>query len=73
MFMMDMHGTRALAMAHLDAGQQVWLVTATPFEGAARLPGGGFRVRAGGELQHLGRIRHAMGKNAHAIERSAGW
>jgi phosphoserine phosphatase len=25
-------GTRALAMAHLDAGQQVWLVTATPFE-----------------------------------------
>ena len=25
-------GTRALARAHLDAGQQVWLVTATPVE-----------------------------------------
>lgn len=25
-------GTRALAQAHLDAGQQVWLVTATPYE-----------------------------------------
>lgn len=25
-------GTRALAQAHLDAGQQVWLVTATPVE-----------------------------------------
>jgi HAD superfamily hydrolase (TIGR01490 family) len=27
-------GTRALAQAHLDAGQQVWLVTATPVETA---------------------------------------
>jgi HAD superfamily hydrolase (TIGR01490 family) len=26
------HGTRTLALAHLDAGQQVWLVTATPVE-----------------------------------------
>ena len=25
-------GTRALAQAHLEAGQQVWLVTATPYE-----------------------------------------
>ncbi|AMO63283.1 HAD-superfamily hydrolase [Mycolicibacterium phlei] len=25
-------GTRALAQMHLDAGQQVWLVTATPYE-----------------------------------------
>jgi HAD superfamily hydrolase (TIGR01490 family) len=25
-------GTRALAQKHLDAGQQVWLVTATPYE-----------------------------------------
>lgn len=25
-------GTRALAQTHLDAGQQVWLVTATPYE-----------------------------------------
>ena len=28
-------GTRTLAQAHLDAGQQVWLVTATPYELAA--------------------------------------
>src|SRR5918992_3296600 len=27
------HGTRALALQHLDAGQRVWLVTATPVEG----------------------------------------
>jgi HAD superfamily hydrolase (TIGR01490 family) len=26
------HGTRSLALKHLDAGQQVWLVTATPVE-----------------------------------------
>lgn len=26
------HGTRSLALAHLEAGQQVWLVTATPVE-----------------------------------------
>lgn len=26
------HGTRTLALKHLDAGQQVWLVTATPVE-----------------------------------------
>ncbi|MGI5165488.1 HAD family hydrolase [Spirillospora sp. CA-253888] len=26
------HGTRRLALQHLDAGQQVWLVTATPVE-----------------------------------------
>ncbi|MEO3825340.1 HAD-IB family hydrolase [Actinomadura sp. B10D3] len=26
------HGTRSLALQHLDAGQQVWLVTATPVE-----------------------------------------
>ena len=26
------HGTRALAQRHLDAGQRVWLVTATPVE-----------------------------------------
>jgi HAD superfamily hydrolase (TIGR01490 family) len=26
------HGTRALALQHLDAGQRVWLVTATPVE-----------------------------------------
>jgi HAD superfamily hydrolase (TIGR01490 family) len=26
------HGTRSLALQHLEAGQQVWLVTATPIE-----------------------------------------
>jgi HAD superfamily hydrolase (TIGR01490 family) len=26
------HGTRTLALQHIDAGQQVWLVTATPVE-----------------------------------------
>ncbi|GAB3278128.1 HAD-IB family hydrolase [Actinocorallia lasiicapitis] len=26
------HGTRTIAQAHIDAGQQVWLVTATPVE-----------------------------------------
>jgi HAD superfamily hydrolase (TIGR01490 family) len=30
-------GTRALAQMHLDAGQQVWLVTATPYELAATI------------------------------------
>ena len=33
-------GTRALAQMHLDAGQQVWLVTATPFELAHVSPNG---------------------------------
>lgn len=30
-------GTQALAQMHLDAGQQVWLVTATPYELAATI------------------------------------
>ena len=30
------------------------------------------RVRAGRQLQHLGGIRHAMGKDAHAVEAAAG-
>jgi len=30
-------GTRSLAQMHLDAGQQVWLVTATPYELAATI------------------------------------
>jgi HAD superfamily hydrolase (TIGR01490 family) len=30
-------GTRDLAQMHLDAGQQVWLVTATPYELAATI------------------------------------
>ncbi len=30
-------GTRELAQMHLDAGQQVWLITATPYELAATI------------------------------------
>ena len=33
-------GTRALAQMHLDAGQRVWLVTATPVELARSSPAG---------------------------------
>ena len=33
-------GTRALAQQHLDAGQRVWLVTATPVELARSSPTG---------------------------------
>src|SRR5918999_596259 len=32
------HGTRALALQHLDSGQRVWLVTATPVEVARVIP-----------------------------------
>jgi HAD superfamily hydrolase (TIGR01490 family) len=69
-------GTRALAMAHLDAGQQVWLVTATPFELAdviaRRL---GFTGAMGTVAESvdgvftgrlLGDILHGSGK-AHAV------
>ena len=33
-------GTQALAQMHLDAGQRVWLVTATPVELARSSPAG---------------------------------
>jgi len=69
-------GTRALAQAHLDAGQQVWLVTATPYELAAiiarRL---GFTGALGTVAESadgvftgrlVGDILHGLGK-AHAV------
>jgi len=69
-------GTRALAQAHLDAGQQVWLVTATPYELAEviarRL---GFTGAMGTVAESvdgvftgrlLGDILHGVGK-AHAV------
>jgi HAD superfamily hydrolase (TIGR01490 family) len=69
-------GTRALAQAHLDAGQQVWLVTATPYELAEiiarRL---GFTGALGTVAESVdgvftgrlvGEILHGLGK-AHAV------
>ena len=56
-------GTRALAQMHLDAGQQVWLVTATPYELAATIAesvDGVFNGRL------VGDILHGSGK-AHAV------
>ncbi|MCB1264947.1 MAG: HAD-IB family hydrolase [Mycobacterium sp.] len=69
-------GTRALAQMHLDAGQQVWLVTATPYELAEviarRL---GFTGAMGTVAESVdgvftgrlvGDILHGLGK-AHAV------
>lgn len=69
-------GTRALAQMHLDAGQQVWLVTATPYELAETIAKRlGFTGALGtlaesengvftGRL--VGDILHGLGK-AHAV------
>lgn len=69
-------GTRALAQMHLDAGQQVWLVTATPYELAetiARRLGftgalGTIAESADGVFtgRLVGEILHGAGK-AHAV------
>ena len=69
-------GTRALAQMHLDAGQQVWLVTATPYELAATIAS---RLGLTGALgtvaesvdgvftgRLVGDILHGSGK-AHAV------
>jgi HAD superfamily hydrolase (TIGR01490 family) len=48
-------GTRALAQAHLDAGQQVWLVTATPVETASII------ARRLGFTGALGTVAEAVG------------
>ena len=69
-------GTRALAQMHLDAGQQVWLVTATPYELAATIAN---RLGLTGALgtvaesvdgvftgRLVGDILHGTGK-AHAV------
>ncbi|MCE9516137.1 MAG: HAD-IB family hydrolase [Mycobacterium sp.] len=69
-------GTRELAQAHLDAGQQVWLVTATPYDLAeiiARRLGltgalGTVAESVDGVFtgQLVGDILHGLGK-AHAV------
>jgi HAD superfamily hydrolase (TIGR01490 family) len=69
-------GTRDLAQMHLDAGQQVWLVTATPYELAATIAR---RLNLTGALgtvaesvdgvftgRLVGEILHGPGK-AHAV------
>jgi HAD superfamily hydrolase (TIGR01490 family) len=69
-------GTRELAQAHLDAGQQVWLVTATPYDLAEIIAR---RLDLTGALgtvaesvdgvftgQLVGDILHGLGK-AHAV------
>ncbi len=69
-------GTRELAQAHLDAGQQVWLVTATPYDLAEIIAR---RLNLTGALgtvaesvdgvftgQLVGDILHGLGK-AHAV------
>ena len=73
-------GTRALAQMHLDAGQQVWLVTATPMELAqtiARKLGltGALGTVAESEDgvftgRLVGEILHGVGK-AHAVRQLA--
>ena len=69
-------GTRALAQMHLDAGQQVWLVTATPYELAATIARRlGFTGALGTVAESVdgvftgrlvGDILHGTGK-AHAV------
>jgi L-2-hydroxyglutarate oxidase LhgO len=44
----DSHGYMLALVGEIEAAGGA-VVTATPFEGASPLPGGGFRVRAGGE------------------------
>jgi HAD superfamily hydrolase (TIGR01490 family) len=69
-------GTRELAQMHLDAGQQVWLVTATPYELAVTIA---HRLGLTGALgtvaesvdglftgRLVGEILHGSGK-AHAV------
>jgi HAD superfamily hydrolase (TIGR01490 family) len=69
-------GTRALAQMHLDAGQQVWLVTATPYELAATIANKLGLTGALGTIAEsvdgvftgrlVGEILHGAGK-AHAV------
>ena len=68
-------GTRALAQMHLDAGQQVWLVTATPFELRTIAKRLGFTGALGTVAESIdgvftgrlvGDILHGPGK-AHAV------
>ena len=60
-------GTRALAQAHLDAGQRVWLVTAAPVETAtiiARRLGPDRRARHGGRVRRRRLHRQARRRAA---------
>jgi HAD superfamily hydrolase (TIGR01490 family) len=69
-------GTRDLAQMHLDAGQQVWLVTATPYELAATIANRLGLTGALGTIAEsvdgvftgrlVGEILHGAGK-AHAV------
>jgi HAD superfamily hydrolase (TIGR01490 family) len=69
-------GTRALAQMHLDAGQQVWLVTATPYELATTIANKLGLTGALGTIAEsvdgvftgrlVGEILHGAGK-AHAV------
>lgn len=69
-------GTRALTQMHLDAGQQVWLVTATPYELAATIANKLGLTGALGTVAEsvdgvftgrlVGDILHGVGK-AHAV------
>ena len=73
-------GTRALAQMHLDAGQQVWLVTATPYELAATIARRLGLTGALGTIAEsvdgvftgrlVGEILHGVGK-AHAVRQLA--
>ena len=73
-------GTRALAQMHLDAGQQVWLVTATPYELAATIASRLGLTGALGTIAEsvdgvftgrlVGEILHGVGK-AHAVRQLA--
>jgi HAD superfamily hydrolase (TIGR01490 family) len=73
-------GTRALAQMHLDAGQPVWLVTATPYELAATIARRLGLTGALGTIAEsvdgvftgrlVGEILHGVGK-AHAVRQLA--
>jgi len=73
-------GTRALAQMHLDAGQQVWLVTATPMELAQTIARKLGLTGALGTVAEsvdgiftgrlVGEILHGVGK-AHAVRQLA--
>ncbi len=68
----DSHGYMLALVGEIEAAGGA-VVTATPFEGAAPLPGGGFRVRAGGEAPTELTCRllvTAPGLSAHAVAAS---
>ena len=64
-------GTRALAQQHLDAGQRVWLVTATPVELACdhRPPAGAHRRARHGRRGRRRQVHRPAGRRADARRR----